>query len=408
MSNRTYASRRLASLGSYAFAEVDQEVAKLRARGIEPIDFGVGDPTDPTPEVVRRATARAVDERRSAGYPSYIGEAAFRTAVADWSRTRFGVSLDPDSEISATVGAKEAVFNFHEAVVDPGDVVLCPSPGYPPYSRGTLFADGEPYHLPLTAERGFLVDLGAIPTDVARRAKVLWINYPNSPSGAVAPRSFLHEVLEFAASYDLIVASDEAYSEIYFGAPPRSMLNVGKERVLAFNSLSKRSAMTTYRIGWVAGDPELVALFRQVKTNIDSGTPTFIQDGAGRGARRREPRAGLSRAVPAQARPAVRGAGRSGIARLPAGGVAVRVAARPRAPELGAVRHRSAAPGDRHRDHAGSVDFGRQPRRAQPGRGLRTLRPGALDRADETRRGAVAQGDVLTSGANLPPGGLCF
>ena len=278
--NRTYSSRRLASLGSYAFAEVDQEVARLRARGIEPIDFGVGDPTDPTPEVVRRATARAVDERRSAGYPSYIGDPAFRTAVADWTGTRFGVTLDPESEVSATVGAKEAVFNFHEAVVDPGDVVLCPSPGYPPYSRGTLFAEGEPYHLPLTAERNFLVDLGAIPSDVARRAKVLWINYPNSPSGAVAPRSFLQEVLEFAASYDLIVASDEAYSEIYFGEPPLSMLNVGKERVLAFNSLSKRSAMTTYRIGWVAGDPELVALFRQVKTNIDSGTPTFIQDGA--------------------------------------------------------------------------------------------------------------------------------
>ena len=278
--NRTYASRRLAGLGSYAFAEVDQEVAKLRARGIEPIDFGVGDPTVPTPEIVRRATARGVEERRSAGYPSYVGDAAFRTAVADWTGRRFGVALDPESEVSATIGAKEAVFNFHEAFVDPGDVVLCPSPGYPPYSRGTLFAEGEPYHLPLTAERDFLVDLGAIPTDVARRAKVLWINYPNSPSGAVAPPSFLHEVLEFATSHDLVVASDEAYSEIYFGEPPLSMLNVGKERVLVFNSLSKRSAMTTYRIGWVAGDPELVELFRQVKTNIDSGTPTFIQDGA--------------------------------------------------------------------------------------------------------------------------------
>ena len=277
---RDYASRRIAGLGSYAFAEVDEEVARLRARGIEPIDFGVGDPTDPTPEVVRQATARALEERRSAGYPSYIGDAAYRAAVSTWGKNRFGVTLDPESEISSTVGAKEAVFNFHEAVVDPGDLVLCPSPGYPPYSRGTLFAEGEPYHLPLTAQRDFLIDLGAIPTDVARRAKVLWINYPNSPSGAVAPRSFLHEVVEFAASYDLIVAADEAYSEIYFGAPPLSMLNVSKERVLAFNSLSKRSAMTTYRIGWVAGDPDLVALFRQVKTNVDSGTPTFIQDGA--------------------------------------------------------------------------------------------------------------------------------
>ena len=275
-----YASRRLASLGSYAFAEVDREVAKLRQRGIEPIDFGVGDPTVATPEVVRSATAAAIETRRSAGYPSYIGDAAFRSAVSTWSERRFGVSLDPETEVSSTAGAKEAVFNFHEAVVDPGDLVLCPSPGYPPYSRGTLFAEGEPYYLPLLAERNFLLDLSAIPSEVARRAKVLWINYPNSPSGAVAPRSFYQEVLAFAASYDLIIASDEAYSEIYFGEPPLSMLNVSKHRVLAFNSLSKRSAMTCYRIGWVAGDPDLVALFREVKTNVDSGTPTFIQDGA--------------------------------------------------------------------------------------------------------------------------------
>ena len=275
-----YASRRLAGLGSYAFAEVDREVARLRERGIEPIDFGVGDPTVPTPERVRRATAAALESRRSAGYPSYVGEAAFRAAVSAWNQRRFGVSLDPDAEVSSTAGAKEAVFNFHEAVVDPGDLVLCPSPGYPPYGRGALFAEGEPYHLPLLAERRFLLDLGAIPSAVARRAKVLWINYPNSPSGAVAPRSFFEEVLEFAVSHDLIIASDEAYSEIYFGEPPLSMLNVSKERVLAFNSLSKRSAMTCYRVGWVAGDPDLVALFRKVKTNVDSGTPTFIQDGA--------------------------------------------------------------------------------------------------------------------------------
>ena len=275
-----YASRRLASLGSYAFAEVDREVGKLRERGIEPIDFGVGDPTVPTPEVVRRATAEGIETRRSAGYPSYIGADEFREAVSAWSERRFGVQLDPATEVSSTAGAKEAVFNFHEAVVDPGDLVLCPTPGYPPYSRGTLFAEGEPYHLPLPAERDFLLDLGAVPSEVARRAKVLWINYPNSPSGAVAPRSFLQEVLEFAASHDLIVASDEAYSEIYFGEPPLSMLNVSKKRVLAFNSLSKRSAMTCYRVGWVAGDPDLVDLFRQVKTNLDSGTSTFIQDGA--------------------------------------------------------------------------------------------------------------------------------
>ena len=275
-----FVSRRVAALGDYAFAEVDLEVAKLRARGIEPIDFGVGDPTAPTPEVVRRATAAALEARQTAGYPSYVGDQAFLDAVSAWIERRFGVSLDGATEVSSTLGAKEAVFNFHEAVVDPGDVVLCPSPGYPPYSRGTRFAEGEPYHLPLLAERRFLLDFAAIPDAVARRAKLLWLNYPNSPSGAVAPRSFYQEALEFAASYDLIIASDEAYSELYYEAPPLSILNVARERVLVFNSLSKRSAMTTYRIGWVAGDPDLVALFRKVKTNIDSGTPTFIQDGA--------------------------------------------------------------------------------------------------------------------------------
>ena len=274
------ASRRVAELGDYAFAEVDLEVAKLRERGIEPIDFGVGDPTAPTPAVIRRATAAAVEARQTAGYPSYVGDQSFLDAVSAWMERRFGVSLDGATEVSSTLGAKEAVFNFHEAVVDPGDLVLCPSPGYPPYSRGTRFAEGEPYHLPLLAERRFLLDFAAIPEAVARRAKLLWLNYPNSPSGAVAPRSFYEEALEFAASYDLIIASDEAYSELYYEEPPLSILNVARERVLVFNSLSKRSAMTTYRIGWVAGDPDLVALFRKVKTNIDSGTPTFIQDGA--------------------------------------------------------------------------------------------------------------------------------
>jgi LL-diaminopimelate aminotransferase len=277
---RSRASKRLQALGAYAFEEVDKKVEELKAKGIRPIDFGVGDPTSPTPELIRRATAEAIETRRSSGYPSYVGSLEFRRAVADWAARRYGIRMDPATEISCTIGSKEAVFNFHEGVVDPGDVVLCPSPGYPPYTRGTLFAEGVPYQVPLRAANGFRMDFREIPATVARRAKVLWLNYPNSPSGAVADERFFREALDFARRNELIIASDEAYSEIYFGEPPLSFLNVAKEGVLVFQSLSKRSAMTCYRIGWVMGDPELVAIFRKTKTNIDSGTATFLQDGA--------------------------------------------------------------------------------------------------------------------------------
>ena len=253
---------------------------ELKAKGIRPIDFGVGDPTSPTPEFIRRATAEAIEARRSSGYPSYVGSLEFRQAVARWAERRFAIQLDPATEISSTIGSKEAVFNFHEGVVDPGDIVLCPSPGYPPYTRGALFAEGVPFQVPLRASSGFRIDFREIPPRVARKAKVLWLNYPNSPSGAVADEAFYRQALAFARRYDLIIASDEAYSEIYFDEPPISFLNVAKEGVLVFQSLSKRSAMTCYRIGWVMGDAQLVGIFRKTKTNIDSGTATFIQDGA--------------------------------------------------------------------------------------------------------------------------------
>jgi LL-diaminopimelate aminotransferase len=277
---RNRAAKRLTAIGAYAFEEVDKKVEELKARGIRPIDFGVGDPTSPTPPFVRRAAAEAIEARRSSGYPSYVGSLEFRKAIAAWADRRYGVRLDPATEISSTIGSKEAVFNFHEGVVDPGDVVLCPSPGYPPYTRGALFAEGLPYQLPLRAEKGFRVDFASIPDEVARKAKVLWLNYPNSPSGALADEAFYREALAFARPRGIVVASDEAYSEIYFGQPPISCLNVAKEGVLVFQSMSKRSAMTGYRVGWVMGDPELVAIFRKTKTNIDSGTPTFLQDAA--------------------------------------------------------------------------------------------------------------------------------
>ncbi len=280
-------SQRVRGIGGYAFAEVDREVEKLRERGIEPIDFGVGDPTDPTPPLVREACKRAVDAHARSGYPSYVGSARFRAAASAWRGRRFGLasSVDPATEICSSIGSKEAIFHFAEGFIDPGDVAICPNPGYPPYYRGTLFAEGTPFPVPMRAEDDFLPDLEReVPADVARRARVVWINYPNSPSGKVAPREYLERCLAFARRHSLVLASDEAYSEIYFTPePPPSILEVAgprREGVVAFFSLSKRSAMTGYRVGFVAGDRRAIDVLKKVKTNIDSGTPSFVQDAA--------------------------------------------------------------------------------------------------------------------------------
>ena len=274
-------SERVQSMGEYAFAAVGRQVEQLRQQGIEPIDFGVGDPTVATPRLVRQATKSGIEKHKSSGYPSYIGSQRYRKAVAEWMGNRFGVSLDPEREITATIGSKEAVFHFPEAFVNPGELVIVPTPGYPPYTRGTLFAEGRVYYVPLLPENDFLIDMAAIPGEVARAAKILWANYPNSPTGAVAPRDFLEKLVAFCQANEIILASDEAYSEIYYTEePPVSALEIAREGVVVFQSLSKRSAMTGYRVGWVAGDERVVATFKKVKTNVDSGTPSFIQDGA--------------------------------------------------------------------------------------------------------------------------------
>lgn len=273
-------SKRLAELTGYAFAEIDKKVAELRASGASVIDFGVGDPTEPTPEIVRNAIKKGVDARATSGYPSYVGACEYREAIAVWSKRRFGVTLDSECEISASIGSKEAVFHFPEAIVDPGDIVIVPNPGYPPYTRGTRFAEGQVHYVNLTRENGFLPDLNAIPKEVLSRAKMMWVNYPNNPTGAMAPKGFYEKVVEFGRKHNIVIASDEAYTENYYGEAPQSILEVTKEGVIAFQSLSKRSCMTGYRVGWVAGDREIVSAFKKLKTNIDSGTPTFIQDAA--------------------------------------------------------------------------------------------------------------------------------
>src|SRR3989344_9439439 len=274
-------SWRLGSLPPYAFAEIDKKVAALRSTGVDVIDFGVGDPTESAPSFVVDNLTDFGKKHATSGYPSYVGSDTFRAAAAAYMRRRFDVGLDLEREICADIGSKEAVFNFPEGFVEPGDIVICPSPGYPPMKTGTIFAEGTPYFVPLLEEKGFLIDHASIPEKIARRAKIIWINYPNSPTGAIATREYYMGLTNWARERNIIVASDEGcYIDIYFGEPPPSILEVAREGIIAFYSLSKRNNMTGYSVGFVCGDEQLVLIFKRLKTNIDSGVPNIIQDAA--------------------------------------------------------------------------------------------------------------------------------
>ena len=273
-------SKRILQIGTYAMAAVKERTEALRAKGLSPVDFGMGDPSAPTPEFIRRACAEGIERHAASGYPPFSGSLPFRQAVSDWVKGRFGVTLDADSEIVSSVGSKESIFHLPEALIDPGDVVICPDPGYPPYATGTLFAEGEPHYAPIHGGTDFLPDLDAIPDQIAERARIFWLTTPSSPSGRVASPEYLKRWVEWCRQRNIVACSDEAYSEIYFDEPPHTALEQGKDGVLVFNSLSKRSAMTGYRVGWVAGDPQLIAPYRKLKANIDTGTPWFIQEAA--------------------------------------------------------------------------------------------------------------------------------
>lgn len=274
-------SDRLNSLGSYAFAEVDKKVKELKDQGVSVIAFGVGDPLDPTPELIREACKSGVDKRQSAGYPSYVGTKEYLEAIAGWVNRTYDIKLNPETEITSTIGSKEAVYHFPTAILNDRDYVICPTPGYPPYKTGTIMAGGVPYYVPLLAENDFLIDYQSIPQEICDKAKIIWINYPNSPTGALASREWYEGLIAWAKKNEIIIAADDGcYDAIYFDKKPLSILEVSQEGIIVFSSLSKRSNMTCYRVGWVMGDPELIAVFKKLKTNIDSGTPTFIQDAA--------------------------------------------------------------------------------------------------------------------------------
>lgn len=272
-------SKNISTVKPYAFAEVDKTVSKLKSEGIKVVDFGVGDPSSPTPDFVIEALAQAAKNRASSGYPSYIGDLNFRQAAGEYLKNNFGVELDAEREITSTIGAKEAVFHFPLGFIDSGDIVICPTPGYPPYQNGTRFAGGIPYFVPLLEANNFLIDFESIPKEICEKAKIIWINYPNSPTGKCASKEWYGKLINWAHQYNIIIAADEGcYIDIYFEQKPVSILEVNREGIIAFYSLSKRNNMTGYRVGFCAGDERIISAFKKVKTNIDSGTPTFIQD----------------------------------------------------------------------------------------------------------------------------------
>jgi len=273
-------ARRIAAIPPYLFAEIDRRIAEKRAAGVDVISFGIGDPDLPTPDFIVEELARAAGDPSTHQYPSYFGLPAFREAVADFYQRRFGVALDPSTQVLPLIGSKEGLAHLPWAFVDPGDPTLVPEPGYPVYEVATILAGGEPVHLPLSAERGWFPDFGAVDGAAADRAKILWLNYPSNPTAAVATLDQFEDAVRFAADHDLLLAHDNAYSEItYDGFVAPSVLAVpgAVDVAVEFGSLSKIFNMTGWRIGWVVGNPVAIEALGRVKTNIDSGIFNAVQ-----------------------------------------------------------------------------------------------------------------------------------
>jgi LL-diaminopimelate aminotransferase len=273
-------SQRLEKLPPYLFVEISRKIAEKRAQGVRVISFAIGDPDIPTPPHIIEALREAALDPSNHRYPETEGLPELRRAIAAWYRRRFGVDLNPEEEILPLIGSKEGIGHVALCLIDPGDVALVPDPAYPVYAMGTVIAGGQPYYLPLREENDFLPDLTQVPEEVARRAKVLWINYPNNPTGAVADLAFFREVVAFARRYDLVVCHDAPYTEVAFdGYRPPSFLEVpgAKEVGIEFHSFSKSYNMTGWRIGMAVGNARLIRALRDVKSNLDSGIPQAIQ-----------------------------------------------------------------------------------------------------------------------------------
>jgi LL-diaminopimelate aminotransferase len=276
-------AKRLDAVPPYLFAELERKVAQAERAGVDVISLGIGDPDLPTPPAVIEALAEAARDPRTHRYPTYHGTEEFRTAAADFYRDRFGVELDPGGEVIPVLGGKEGVGHIALACLDPGDLCLAPDPGYPPYTSGPVFAGADVHYLPLDEEHGFLPDLVAIPEEVLARANLLYLKYPNNPTGATAELDLFAQAVELARAHDLIVAHDNAYSEVAFDCyrPPSFLEAPGAKEVgVEIFSLSKGWNMTGWRAALVAGNPDVVERYRQLKTNLDSGMSEAIQHAA--------------------------------------------------------------------------------------------------------------------------------
>jgi len=273
---------RVQHLPPYLFASIDRMKQQAIEQGIDLIDLSIGDPDLPTPSPIVHAMKEAVERPANHRYPSYEGMLSFRESVARWYKKRFGVILDPHSEVLSLIGSKEGIGHIPLAFVNPGDIVLVPTPGYPVYATGTLFAGGQSFVMPLKEENNFLPDLEKIPKRVLQRSKLIFVNYPNNPTSAVAPATFFKELIRIASKYNIIICHDASYTEIYFGKRPLSFMQIpGAKRVgIEFHSLSKTYNMTGWRIGFAVGNRKVLAGLGKIKTNLDSGVFQAIQEAA--------------------------------------------------------------------------------------------------------------------------------
>jgi LL-diaminopimelate aminotransferase len=273
-------AQRIETIPPYLFAEIDKKKEEALKRGVDIINLGIGDPDQPTPNNIIEKLRESVKDPKTHDYPPYEGTADFRQAVSSWYKSRFGVNLDPNQEVMALIGSKEGIAHIFLAFIDPGDFSLIPDPAYPVYKTGTLFANGFPYIMPLLEENGFLPDLEEIDKEIAQRAKLMFINYPNNPTATVANKVFFEKVVKFAKKYDILVCHDFAYSEMTFdGYKTSSFLEIegAKEVGIEFHSLSKTYNMTGWRLGFAVGNKEAISALSIIKTNIDSGVFKAIQ-----------------------------------------------------------------------------------------------------------------------------------
>lgn len=273
-------ARRVQNLPPYLFAGIDQMISEARAKGVDVISFGIGDPDQPTPPNVVEKAVEAVQNPRTHSYPSYVGMESYRQAVADYYRREFHVELDRDKEVLALIGSKEGIAHLPWCLLNPGDIALIPDPAYPVYKTATILCHAHPYLMPLLEENGFLPDLDEIDHQIARTAKLMFLNYPNNPTGAVATKEFFEDVVNFAYEHDIVVAHDAAYSQLGFdGYRAPSILEIprAKEVAVEFMSLSKPYNMTGWRIGALIGNAEVIDALGRIKTNIDSGIFDAIQ-----------------------------------------------------------------------------------------------------------------------------------